>query len=118
MASLEQMAQAALSGDALALRALTQDWLRENPRLAECPRPATAEPTLLAVAASLVELLAQRAGQAAPAWTANIAGLPEVRYLLRSAATMKRLRRLCDEESPAPLRRRNLFAPADYLTFA
>ncbi len=73
---------------------------------------------MLAVAASLVELLAERAGQPAPAWAADVAGLPEARYLLRSAATMKRLRRMCDEESPGPLRRRNLFAPAEFLTFA
>jgi hypothetical protein len=40
------------------------------------------------------------------------------RFLVRSAATMKNLRRMCEEESPGPLKRRNLFAPADYLRFA
>ena len=66
----------------------------------------------------LGELFAQRTGQAAPAWTSVVSGLPEARFLVRSAATMKRLRRMCEQESPGPLKRRNLYAPADYLQFA
>ncbi len=118
MATLEQMAKAALAGEALSLRSLTQDWLRENPHLAECLRPESENPAVLAVSASLVELLAERAGQASPAWARKVGPLPHPHFLLRSASTMKYLRRMCEEESPAPLRRRNLLAPADFLTFA
>ena len=48
MVTLEQIAQAALDGDNLLLRALTQDFLRGEPRLSECPRPQTADLRLLA----------------------------------------------------------------------
>lgn len=117
MANLEDIAHAALEGEALALRSLVQDWLRAGTPLADVACPATHDPAVLAVSAALAELLAERTGQSAPAWTSVVSGLPEARFLLRSAATMKRLRRMCEEESPWPLKRRNLFAPADYLRF-
>jgi hypothetical protein len=31
---------------------------------------------------------------------------------------MQHLRRMCEQDSPSPLKRRNLYAPADYLRFA
>lgn len=118
MVSLEHMAQAALAGEALELRSLVQDWLRENPRIDQCPRPGSDDPEVLAVAASLVELFAQRAGQPPPDWSQTIGPLDHPRYLVRAAQTMKRLRRMCQTDSPLPLRRRNLFAPAEFLQFA
>lgn len=118
MVQLEQLAAAALAQDALKLRSLVQDWLREHPDLTDCPRPQTSDLELLTVAAALVELFAQRAGQDAPAWTALVGPLSQPRYLVRSAQTMQRLRRMCRQDSPDPLRRRNLFAPADFLAFA
>jgi hypothetical protein len=118
MVRLEELAQAALSGDALELRSLTQAWLQENPRLDFCPIPQTTDREILTVAAALVELFAARAGQPAPDWSEGIGPLSAPRFLLRAASTMKRLRQLCEDESPAPLRRRNLFAPADFLRFA
>lgn len=118
MVNLEDIARAALNGEALVLRSLAQDWLNAGTALAEVACPSTRDPEILAVAASLVELFAERTGQSAPAWTSVVSGLPEARFLVRSAATMKNLRRMCEEESPWPLKRRNLFAPADYLRFA
>ena len=118
MTRLEDLAQAVLSGGALELRSMVQDFLRENPRLDICEVPKLKDPAILTVAAALVELFADRAGQSPPEWTGSIGGLDTPRYLLRSAQTMKRLRQLCEDESPLPFRRRNLFAPANYLTFA
>lgn len=66
MAPIEQLAEAALNGESLLLRSLTQDLLRENPNLGECPKPQTNDSRLLAAAASLVELLALRLGQTPP----------------------------------------------------
>jgi hypothetical protein len=115
---LEQLAEAALAGEALMLRGLTQDWLHENPRIADCPRPLSHDTQVLAVSAALVELFAERSGQLAPPWSCAIGPLAQPRYLLRAAETMKRLRRMCELESPLPLRRRNLYAPAEFLQFA
>jgi hypothetical protein len=47
-----------------------------------------------------------------------IGPVPEPVFLLESATRMKRLRILCETEAPEPLRKRGLFAPPDFLTFA
>lgn len=117
MVKLNDLARAALSCDALQLRSLVQDFLKENPTLSQAPMPSAAHEEELIVAAALIELLAQRMDQAPPAWSANVGSLAEPRFLLGSVATMPRLRRMCQDESPAPLRKRNLFAPATFLQF-
>ena len=113
--SIEAIAQAALSGEALEARSLTQDFLRSQPNLAEITSPAVHDATVLALAAALVELFALRTKQPAPAWTQVVGALPEPVYLVKAASTMTRLRELCREESPIPLRKRNLYAPPNYL---
>ena len=118
MINADELAEAALSGEALRLRSLAQDWLRENSQPADSPPPLSTDPTVRAAAAGIVELLCERSGRAAPDWARSIGAAPQPRHLLKAAATMLRLRALCEAESPAPLRRRNLFAPADYLRFA
>lgn len=118
MVRLEALAEAALAGESLRLRSLVQDFLREAPRLADIPKPEVGDPQQLALLAALLELFAHRRRQAAPAWTAEVGPAPEPVYLLQAAATMPRLRRLCEVESPEPLRRRRLYAPPNYLEFA
>ncbi|TWT40275.1 hypothetical protein RAS1_39830 [Phycisphaerae bacterium RAS1] len=118
MPRIEDIARAALSGDALAVRSLTQDLLASGCALTAIPRPDRAETRVLAVAAALAELLALRAGVSPPAWTAGVGALDEPLYLVRAAATMPRLRSLCQRESPEPLRRRKIYAPPDYLAAA
>ena len=118
MVQTDQLAEAALAGDALYLRALVQDWLRENPDLARCAPPRSSDATIRAVAAGLVELLAQRRHSSPPSWTHAVGAAPLPIFLVRAATTMKYMRRLCETESPEPLRRRNLLAPPTFLEFA
>lgn len=118
MTTIEHVAEAALSGEALRLRGLVQEMLLEFPQLAEVPRPTTDDQRLLAIAAALVELIAVRAGQPAPSWTADIGPAPAPIYLVRSALTMRHLRHLCETGSPEPLKRRLLYAPPNYLAVA
>src|SRR5688572_27880641 len=116
MVRLEHLAETALAGDALRLRSLVQDWLAENPNLSDSvPPPSAADVTVRAVAAALVELLAQRRRQPPPAWTAAIGAAPRPIHLVKSAATMPRLRRLCEAESPPPLRHPHPCAPPPLL---
>lgn len=82
------------------------------------PKPKVQDARILAISASLIELFASRLNQDAPAWTKNVGALSEPVFLLKSAATMKRLRALCEAESPAPLHKRGLLAPPNYLEFA
>lgn len=118
MVTIEQLAEAVLQGDGLKARSLTQDFFYENPQLVTIPQPKVADRQLLAASASLLELFASRLGQEAPEWTKSIDPLPEPVFLLKSAATMKHLRILCETESPEPLRKRGFYAPPNYLEFA
>jgi hypothetical protein len=116
--TLEQLAEAALNKESLLLRNLTQDLLRENPKLSECPKPQTKDSRILAAAASLVELLALRLRQAPPNWTKDVGALSEPVYLLKAAETRKHLRALCETEAPEPLRKRGFYAPPNFLEVA
>jgi hypothetical protein len=115
---IEGIARAILSGDALAVRSLVQDWLSTSPSVAAESLPTSSDVQIRALSAALSELFAIRLAQQPPIWAREIGPLDEPLYLLTAARTMPRLRRLCEEEAPAPLRRRRLFAPRDYLTFA
>ena len=118
MVRIEQLAEAALNKESLLLRSLTQDLLRENPNLSECPKPHTNDSRILSAAASLVELFALRLRQAPPLWTRDVGPLPEPIYLVKAAESMKRLRVLCETEAPEPLRKRGFYAPPNFLEFA
>lgn len=115
---IEQIVDAALTQESLQLRSLVQQFSRSNPNFGQLPIFATDDPTKFALAAALVELLAQQANQEPPAWTTKAQALAEPMFLLKSVATMKRLRQLCMEESPLPLKKRGFYAPPNYLSFA
>ncbi len=118
MEPIEQLAQAALERDHLKLRSLVQDFMRAKTDFGKLPRPSTSDSRLLVISAALTELLAQRNNQTPPAWTKEIGALKEPFFLLESAATMKRLRVLCETQSPEPMRKRLLYAPPNFLEFA
>ena len=118
MEQIEQLAQAALERDHLQLRSLVQDLTRAKTDWSKLPRPSTSDPRLLTMSAALTELLALRSHQNPPAWTKEIGALKEPFFLLESAATMKRLRVLCETQSPEPMRKRLLYAPPHFLKFA
>ncbi|NOT02916.1 MAG: hypothetical protein HOP29_20140 [Phycisphaerales bacterium] len=118
MIRLEDIARAAIDGEALRVRSLTQDWLAETARISQAPPPSGDDSMVRVVAAALVELFALRRGEPPPEWAAGVGPLDTPLYLLRSAAVMPRLRRLCELESPEPLRRRRIYAPPDYLMAA
>ncbi|MBI1347515.1 hypothetical protein GC163_14645 [bacterium] len=110
------MAKAAIAGEALTVRALALDLRAQI--LAELACPTELDAMEMCVAAGLIELLAERTGQAAPSWTRSVPPSQEPFFLVRHALSMPRLRHECEQEGPAVLRARNLFAPINYLTFA
>jgi hypothetical protein len=111
------MSAAALFGETLQLRQLAQDLTADPQGITRLAPPTSGDHTLRAIAASLVELLASRAGVAPPAWASSVPGLPNALYLVKAAGGMSRLRASCERESPEPLKKRNLLAPANYLQF-
>ena len=118
MELIEQIANAALARDNLRLRGLVQDLLGDATPLDKLPRPSSRDPRMLSVAAAIVELLAVRQGQKPPAWTQEIGSLDIPFFMIESAARMKRLRELCETQSPEPMRKRRLYAPPNFLQFA
>jgi hypothetical protein len=115
---LRDLIQFLVRGQPLAAR----QWLADAQRLrfdwSTVSALPNADTTSAAVAAGVVEMMAERAGVAPPAWTGTIPGVATPLFLVRAAATMTRLRRLCEEEGPWPLRRRLIFAPPEFLTLA
>ncbi len=115
MSRVENIAIRILANEPLVARSLVQDFLRSSPRFAHEDAPRSLDPLVRAVAAGLVELLAERVGQPAPAWAASVGTLTTPVYLVRAASSSAKLRARMERESPEPLRKRNLFAPAGYL---
>lgn len=118
MGVIEAFAEAALCRDGLLLRSLAQEVVHQYPRLSSIPRPQTHDLHVLTMAAALVELLALRLEQPAPEWTREIGAMSEPFFLLEAVQRMPRLRSVCETESPEPLRRRQCYAPPDFLSFA
>jgi hypothetical protein len=119
MVRIEQLAMAALEHDALSLRSLAQRLARGESALGglSC-RQLHPTSRFWRYAQGLPSCSPERRQQSPPAWAGQIAPVEHPLYLLKSAQTMPRLRRLCESESPPPLRRRNLFAPPTFLEFA
>ena len=115
---LRDLVVSLLGREALAARQWIADASRHGFEWDRVPEPEGLDPLALAVAAGVVEMMAERLAVAPPAWTAGVPAAPQRLYLVRAAEVMPRLRRLCEEEGPEPLRRRGLLAPPDYLTAA
>jgi hypothetical protein len=115
---LRDLVRALLSFDALVARQWVADSLRAGIVWAAIPEPADLDAVGLGVAAGIAELLAARAGQAPPPWAGAVAAAPTPVYLVKAARTMPRLRQLCEQEGPEPLRRRGILAPPEFLKVA
>jgi hypothetical protein len=107
-----KIAQAMPERDGLRLRALVLESLRSETRLSDLTEPVQATRPERAVLAGLLELLAERNGQAAPSWTGRVQNNEP---LLAAAETMPRLRLLCGTLGPEPLRKQCLFARPIFL---
>ena len=116
MKTLAEVVSAILNDEGLVPRQWAVDCARERVRwdLLKKPSEMTGDP--LSIAASLVELMAERAGVSSPSWTAEIPGLQEPLYLV--PANMKRSRAVAEKEGPMALRRRRIYAMPDYLTYS
>jgi hypothetical protein len=115
---VRDLVAALVARDALRARQWVADAKRAGFDWASVSPPRGLDPLGLALAAALVEMMAERQGATAPPWTSSVPAAPERMFLVRAAESLPRLRRLCEEEGPEPLRRRGLLAPPDFLTAA
>lgn len=113
---LRDLVRAILSGNLLAARQWVADAQRARLNWDTCERPAGLDEREMAVAAGLAELLASRAGETAPTWTAAIgAAQTEPLFLDPGLAEMPRTLERTKRDAPEVLRRRNLYASPDFL---
>lgn len=115
---IRDLVQALLANEMLVARQWVANAARAGVAWSGIAQPIDLDARELVVAAGIVEMLAERAGQPAPAWTKGIPAATEPILLVRAAIEMPRLRRLCETEGPEPLRRRHVLAPPDFLTAA
>lgn len=113
-----ELVLAALRGDDLAVRQLVKDAARGAFSWATAPAPDFPGERARAVYASLVELLAMRAGETPPAWTSSVGKAPAPIFLVRAARLSKAMRRESLASTPEALKKRNVFALRDYLDVA
>jgi hypothetical protein len=118
MVLIDDLARAALARDALTLRSVAQTFLLQQLRISECAEPQTSDEKVRIVSAALIELLAMHQQVAPPPWARKIGGLDAPFFPVMASEKMRRLRHLCETESPEPLRRRNIFAPPTFLESA
>ena len=115
---LDDLVHALVSYDAIGARQWVADAARAATVWEHIPEPRGLDATAMAVAAGVVELLAGRSGQRPPSWTAGVPAAPQPLFLVRAASTMPRLRRICEESAPEPLRKRKILAPPEFLMVA
>jgi hypothetical protein len=115
---IRDLVSALIQRDALRARQWVADAERAGFDWSRVAEPQGLDAIASALAAALVEVMSERHGSQAPRWTSAVPAAPERVFLVRAAETLPRLRRLCEQEGPEPLRRRGLLAPPDFLTAA
>jgi len=112
---LPDLVHAVLSGDLLAARQWVADAHRSRLQWATFGRPSGLDSREMIVAAALAELLAGRAGVAAPSWTASIGANREPLFLDPGIQSMPRSLARTRSDAPEALKKRNVYALPDFL---
>jgi hypothetical protein len=112
------LVKALISGDLLTARQWVADARRVELRWELVARPEGLDDREMSVAAGVVELLAGRAGCAAPAWTDAVGAQRELLVLDPGLEQMPRSFARAKATAPEPLRKRNLVALPDFLDVA
>lgn len=112
---VSDIVHALLEGKLLVARQWVADSVRSGVRWNECARPTGLDDRELTVAAGIVEMLASRSGSAAPSWTSEIGAAETPLFLDPGLESMPRTLAHAKTHGPSALRKRNLFAPPDFL---
>src|SRR5437016_4246871 len=115
---LRDLVDAVLAGDLLTARQWVADARRERVSWESLRCPPEFVGREITVAAGLVELLADRAGEKPPRWTRSVGAEREALVLDPGLESMPRSFAQAKAFGPEPLRKRNLFALPDFLDVA
>ena len=111
------IAQAILENRVLDARQLTQDLWADTPDFSLIELPTADSNITLVLCAALVELFAMRREDKSPKWVSNVGGLTKPMFLVPEFEKIPYQRQRCLDTAPEPLKKRNLFAPDNYLSF-
>jgi hypothetical protein len=96
----------------------TMNLWDQYPSFTDVPKPEDATQEELVVSAAVLELFASRRGEPPPAWTAQVDGFKTPRFLMGDYEKKYPYpAEIWRREAPEPLKKRNLFASAEYLEF-
>jgi hypothetical protein len=115
---LSDLVRALLRHEVDTVRCLVLEATRDDFEWALVARPIDLDATGLALAAGVTELLASRAGQVPPKWTAAIPAAPKPMFLVPEEERAAGLASLWAREGPEPLRLRGFLAPPNFLSLA
>jgi hypothetical protein len=115
---LHDLVWSVVSGDLLAARQWVADARRAQVPWDHYEQPTGMTDRELAIAAGLVELLAEREGVPPPPWTRKIGPQQELVILDPGLEQMPRSFARARAFGPEPLRKRNLIALPDFLDVA
>jgi hypothetical protein len=115
---IHNLVQALLAGDLLAARQFVADAQRARVQWQQLERPVGLNERELAVAASVVELLAARASATPPSWTTAVGAISELLVLDPGLEQMPRSFARAKISGPESLLKRNIVALPDFLDVA
>jgi hypothetical protein len=115
---LHELVGAILAGDMLTARQWVADARRQRVNWHTVPCPKELNGREMTVAAGVVELLANRAGEKPPTWTETVGAEREPVVLDPGLDEMPRSFAHAKAAGPEPLRKRNLLALPDFLDVA
>jgi len=116
--SITDLARALLNDEGAIVGQFTMNLWTQYPSFTDVPKPDDATQEELVVSAALLELFAARRSEPPPAWTASVGRLDAPRFLM--GGYEKAFPQWGEEwrrEAPEPLKKRNLFASAEFLEF-
>lgn len=115
---IHDLVHALLAGDLLTARQWVADAQRTSVRWQSLEQPVDLNERELSVAAAVVELLASRAGQRAPAWTTDVGAVRDLLVLDPGLEQMPRSFARAKAAGPEALLKRNIVALPDFLAVA
>jgi hypothetical protein len=115
---IRELVRALLEHEGLRVRAWLNEAARQGLRWDRVSRPEGLDDRQFALAAGVVETMARDACTEPPDWVFDHREAAWQVFLVRAAATMPRLRRMCETQGPEPLRRRGFLAPPEFLRVA
>jgi hypothetical protein len=115
---IRELVHALLAGDLLTARQWVADFQRTRVQWDRVEQPVDLTEQEMSIAAGMIELLASRAGAAPPPWTGTVGGVKELLVLDPGLEQMPRSFARARTAGPAPLLRRNVVAPPDFLEIA